>query len=497
MAAAPDVAGLPWPKGDPGDLKDAASRAKDVADAVRTAGRRLAKAPPSGEDWKGEAASSFLSAVADDGRDLEKAAGSFTTVATALSDLAVVLEDAQDDVKRWATKVKDAEDRARKAKARAQQAATTLKQAQAAKNPFMAPLGPADPMAPFTTPTESAEYATAALEATDAQGDLTTVRKKAEEKAKEAVEEVERADRETAGEIKAAADKAPMGGRKGEGGASTSGSKVASKPNPQPDAQSGLFSKGLPGVDQLGPKAGVLGLGAKGLEELLKGKAQAVNYLSIYPQANEYLKARRAYHEAALRDPKVARTLAEEMRTLRRLVETNRTWAGRIHWAGKMLNRGGNILSVYNSYSQSSARTIGGKWGAGLLGAAGTASGLKGRFLGRQFATKAPIFLAGDLVTAGSLKNKGVVTASTDFLATAGEGLVQSLKHGNSSYLLGPGVHDWNARNLAGKNGWLMKSYAQTGELIKEPAGTALDEVGGREGWPFEGDGSIKWIWEK
>lgn len=216
------MAGLPWPKGDPGALKDAAAKARDVAASVREAGQRLSKAASNGDEWKGQAASSFASAVAEDGRDLGKAAGSFATAATAFSKLAQVLDEAQNTVKRWARKVEEAEERARSAQERAQEAATTLENAEAAKNPFMAPLGPADPISPFTAPAESAAYQAAQRDATEAQADATTMRRKAQEEAQRAVEEVERADRETAGEIRDAAGNAPLGGSKGGGvGAAT------------------------------------------------------------------------------------------------------------------------------------------------------------------------------------------------------------------------------------------------------------------------------------
>lgn len=215
MARTPDVAGLPWPEGDPGALKDAAGNARDLAAAVRQAGSRLSKAARPGDDWKGQAASSFVSVVRDDGRDLEKAAGSFSSAAGAVSKLAMVLDDAQDEVKRWARKVKDAEERARTADEQAAQAATKLEQAQARANPLLPALGPADPMAPFTAPAESAAYGSAQRDAADARGDLSAVRTKAKDEAAKAVKKVKQTDQDAAAKIKAAADKAPMGGRKG------------------------------------------------------------------------------------------------------------------------------------------------------------------------------------------------------------------------------------------------------------------------------------------
>ncbi|MDP8975930.1 MAG: hypothetical protein M3N28_06130 [Actinomycetota bacterium] len=218
MAAAPDVAGLPWPEGDPGALKGAAANSRDVAAAVRQAGQRLSEVTPSGGDWKGQAASSFLGAVRDDGRDLEKAAGSFSSAAAALSKLATVLDDAQEDVKRWARKVKEAEERARKAEERASDAATKLEAAQAKTNPLLPLPAAFDPLVPFTAPAESTAYRTAQAEATEAKGDLTAIRTKAKDAADKAVKKVKQADQDAAGEIKATAGKAPMGGRKGRAG---------------------------------------------------------------------------------------------------------------------------------------------------------------------------------------------------------------------------------------------------------------------------------------
>ncbi len=209
------MAGLPWPEGDPADLKDAAAKARDVATAVRQAGQRLSKAAPSGDDWKGKAASSFVSAVTDDGRDLERAAGSFTSVAGALSKLATVLDDAQDDVKRWARKVKEAEEKARKAEERASDAADKLEAAQARTNPLLPLPAAFDPLAPFTAPAESSAYQPAQAEATEAKGDLSAIRTKAKEEAGKAVEKVESADKDAAARIETAKGKAPMGGTKG------------------------------------------------------------------------------------------------------------------------------------------------------------------------------------------------------------------------------------------------------------------------------------------
>ncbi|MDP8975922.1 MAG: hypothetical protein M3N28_06090 [Actinomycetota bacterium] len=232
MAAAPDVAGLPWPEGDPDDLKDAASKARGVATAVRQAGQRLSKAAPPGEDWKGNAASSFLGAVSDDGRDLEKAAASFTSVAGALSKLATVLDDAQDEVKRWARKVKDAEEKARKAEEQASHAADKLEAAQARMHPLLPSLGRIDPLATFTAPAESSAYQTAQGRAVEAKGELVAIRTKAKDAAKDAVEKVESADKQAAGEIRAAKAKAPMGGKKGGSAPGGPLARVASTSGP-------------------------------------------------------------------------------------------------------------------------------------------------------------------------------------------------------------------------------------------------------------------------
>ncbi|MDP8976650.1 MAG: hypothetical protein M3N28_09875, partial [Actinomycetota bacterium] len=78
------------------------------------------------------------------------------------------------------------EERARATQDGANDAATALEQAQARANPLMAPLGPADPMAPFTAPAESSAYASAQRAATEAKAEASATRTKALKEAKEA-----------------------------------------------------------------------------------------------------------------------------------------------------------------------------------------------------------------------------------------------------------------------------------------------------------------------
>ncbi|MDP8975187.1 MAG: hypothetical protein M3N28_02240 [Actinomycetota bacterium] len=133
-------------------MKASATQARDLAAAIADAGRRLREASPPGGSWQGRAASSFLATVAKEGVTLECGAAAFATAAPALSTLAEKVQEAQVRIKALAARIRAAEGEAKRAEAQVQLAADRVRDAQAARNPMMPSLGPADPFAALVAP---------------------------------------------------------------------------------------------------------------------------------------------------------------------------------------------------------------------------------------------------------------------------------------------------------------------------------------------------------
>lgn len=81
----------------------------------------------------------------------------------------------------------------------------------------------------------------------------------------------------------------------------------------------------------------------------------------------------------------------------------------------------------------------------------------------------------------------GLINSSMDFYACLGEGVGQSIIHGDTSYLYDD-LDSWNTDNLNGDNGWVMQSYAQVGSAIASGSTDGLYEwnqanLAGDNGW--------------
>lgn len=208
-APACDVAGLPWPEGDPDGLRAAATRANATATSLRTAGGRLTRASAH-TYWTGPAADAFGLSVSRQGTEISRGAGQLTDAAGALKELAGTVERAQERVRQLAREVERAEDAARQAASRAddaQSASNNLKvrRAHASDADEAAAMGPA-----VSAAADRAADATAAADQARAQA--AEIRARAEREARELCEEVTRADQATAGAVDAAAAAAPIGG---------------------------------------------------------------------------------------------------------------------------------------------------------------------------------------------------------------------------------------------------------------------------------------------
>jgi hypothetical protein len=118
MMGAPDVEGLPWPKGEPDALTTAASRLTALA------GRLSAAAGPLGgavavDGWHGNAATAYSYLVRNQVAGLRGSTEVFAGTGGALRALARVLSDAQDRIRAEAAKVRAAREAAEQARSAA------------------------------------------------------------------------------------------------------------------------------------------------------------------------------------------------------------------------------------------------------------------------------------------------------------------------------------------------------------------------------------------
>lgn len=202
MSAPANLEGLPWPPGDPGQLRDAAHRAAGLADRLDGFGSRLASGPDPG-NWSGTARASFGAALVADGQAVGQGAGAFRTAAGALNQLATVVDHAQSVVRQEARKLHEARQEATAARAKAVRARAHANAAAAAasSNPLMtAPLGGMDPASQAAQQADGAAIV-AESAATGAETHAADVQRRAMRAAQDAVAAVERADRSTGGEL--------------------------------------------------------------------------------------------------------------------------------------------------------------------------------------------------------------------------------------------------------------------------------------------------------
>ncbi|HEV2754965.1 MAG TPA: Vps62-related protein [Actinomycetota bacterium] len=209
----PDVAGLPWPEGDPGGLRSASSRLARAASGLRATGSRFGGAARSAPSWNGVAATAYAGGVAEYTSVLAGAASSLSGAAGALTELAAEVEDAQQEVRELARKVEAAEQAAREARERANALAAVAAAAQAAA--VTADVTGFDPQAVVlgaAADDARASAGSAEAVAADLEGEAADVRRRAEQRARDLCQQVEAADRATAGELRAATVAAPAGG---------------------------------------------------------------------------------------------------------------------------------------------------------------------------------------------------------------------------------------------------------------------------------------------
>ncbi|HEX5620625.1 MAG TPA: hypothetical protein VFX51_19555 [Solirubrobacteraceae bacterium] len=206
----PDTQGLPWPEGEPGEIRAAARRAAALGAALSDeSGSVLATNAPG---WSGSAAASFDGTVQIDGSAVLAAANAFTESAGSLEELAAAVERAQDRVREAARRLREAREAAAAAEARAVEARAAADRAQAA-----AMFDPATALtSPLFTEASAAQDAAwrAESEAATARDELARVEAWARREADDAVSDARAADQRTAGVLDAAAG--------GPGGARTS-----------------------------------------------------------------------------------------------------------------------------------------------------------------------------------------------------------------------------------------------------------------------------------
>ena len=204
MSPPDDLQGLPWPEGEPGALRGAATRLRGVAGGFEGAGSTLQGATASG--WSGLAQTSYTGTLARAGDAVGHLQGSSDTAAATLTELAGVIDDAQDRVRRAADRLREARRAAAAARAAAEDARAEADGAHSAALLSTAPLtGGADPLMAAADAAESRAL-TAESAASSASGDDARVERWAHGEADAAVADVRRADASSASALERAWD---------------------------------------------------------------------------------------------------------------------------------------------------------------------------------------------------------------------------------------------------------------------------------------------------
>lgn len=201
-----DLQGLPWPDGEPGPLRAAASRLRGLSNGFDGASSTIAASAPTA--WSGVAAVSYGSAIARAGEAVTYLETSLDTAATAFGNLADRIEDAQEKVRRAADRLREARDEAAEAQRRATDARTEAINARFAATMNPSPLTFADP---FSQAADAAEARAATAEgiAIDKAAEAERVERWAQGEADDAIKSVKVADGATAGALEATG--LPMG----------------------------------------------------------------------------------------------------------------------------------------------------------------------------------------------------------------------------------------------------------------------------------------------
>lgn len=209
----PDVAGLPWPKGEPGELRAAASKMGRIGSQLRSDGARMVATAGSVSGWRGQAASAYAAGVSEYQNAFATAAGDLTGGAGALRELASDVQDAQDEVRDLAKKVEAAEEAARAARAKATLLAAAAATAQAAASAADVVGFDAQAQALQNAASDAGQAAgSASSTAGSLEAEAARVRARAEQRATELVQRVEAKDASTAGKLRGVSIDAPLGG---------------------------------------------------------------------------------------------------------------------------------------------------------------------------------------------------------------------------------------------------------------------------------------------
>jgi type VII secretion system ESX-1 substrate len=200
MSAPGDLQGLPWPEGEPGPLRAAASRLRGIAGGFDGTGSTLGGATAAG--WSGMAQASYTSTLSRAGEAVTYLSGSLDRAAGALGDLAGVIEDAQDTVRRAAARLREAREAAARTQAAAEDARAAADSAQMAAAFGTAPLTGSDPLAAEAAAAE-ARALSAESTAADARAEADRVETWARGEADDAVDSVRRADAACASTLEA------------------------------------------------------------------------------------------------------------------------------------------------------------------------------------------------------------------------------------------------------------------------------------------------------
>ena len=203
--SAPTLDGLPWPEGDPGELKGAAQRAHAAAHALDHVSSSLGSHAHGSSGWRGAAATAFRHTIQAEQQGMQRSAAALGEASSALRRLGEVLGDGQDEVRRLAEQVRAAE------------AATAIADVHAAvavtKDIGVSLLTGADPA--FRETRHEADHAAdhARAAAARAHAHAAEIRSRATRRAQHICDHLVSVDVATARAVDHAASLAPMGGR--------------------------------------------------------------------------------------------------------------------------------------------------------------------------------------------------------------------------------------------------------------------------------------------
>ncbi|MBA2752310.1 MAG: hypothetical protein H0U41_08765, partial [Actinobacteria bacterium] len=184
--------GLPWPKGDPGELEGVASKLRSVTDELAGTATDLSGAAQHEGVWNAAASRSFAAAVRGQRTQLSKSQDQLDDAARGVQLLARRLEEAQDRVRRLDDRVRRAKEAADVSRLAADAAYTRSLDARRTE-------GSGGPSATGTAADAGQESITKDRAAVDAEGDLAEVLRKAKAEAERECHEVLSRDKATAG----------------------------------------------------------------------------------------------------------------------------------------------------------------------------------------------------------------------------------------------------------------------------------------------------------